>query len=834
MDSFDLRHWSGFQKAGGNLSSPAMIKQISLDSRNIDSDSLFIALKGARDDGHQFVSMAAKAGARYALVQEDWRPSNELTDLILLRVKDPLESFQDIASAYRQQQHAIVIGVTGSYGKTMLKDLLSTIVGHTKKVVTSPGSFNSQIGVPLSLLNIQKEDEVAIIEAGISHKNEMERLVRIISPNCAILTNVGNAHLSTLKDRETIAQEKMKLLSCLSTPQWVLLPQDPILKPYIPQHNEKYYYWNNESPSLPHAKLMKKDSGTTLPYHIKFPDGNDFSGKITSGFSYFLDLITIAIKAAWLLEIPSTVIASALEHYHPEPMRTEIWKSPLGATFINDTYCSDPQSVDLALRHFEQAPSYSKKVFVFGGMRPCKQKTAANYRRIGKTIARHQLDALMLYGNHDFSPVIEEINQASPKTEISLCQTYHEAVNQMKKKIHHDDVVVIKGPAKEPLEKVTEAFHESICNNQCLINLSAIRANLDTLRSKLEPATRVMVMVKALAYGTDDIRMAKFLASCKIDILGVSYVEEGVSLRRSGISQSIFVINAALYETAKVVNWDLEVGVSDHAMITALAKEAEVKKKVVHVHLHIDTGMSRFGCRPEEALSLAKAIVQSSYLKLEGVMTHFASADDPKQDPFTLSQVKLFEDTLQELNNHGISVPWQHASNSSAAIRFSLPQFNMVRIGLAIYGLYPSDEVKKTLELQLAIALTSRVVGINISKQGETISYGRTYTVSKPQQRIAVLPIGYFDGLHRNYSGRGEVIIRGERAPMVGKICMDYTMVDVTEIPDVQVGDSVLIFGIDEYGHYLSPEILAGKGDSIVYELITCLGPRIQRIFINE
>jgi alanine racemase len=576
------------------------------------------------------------------------------------------------------------------------------------------------------------------------------------------------------------------------------------------------------------------DHSSHMPYSVEFPDGNRYSAQITSGFYYFLDLINITVKAAWLLGIPSEKISQTLREYTPEPSRTEIWKSPIGTTFINDIYCSDPQSVDLALKYFDQSNEQHRKIFVFGGMRGKKQHLESDYRRVGKAINRTHPHWLLLVGQHPFEPLIEEVKAFSPQTEISICPSYAEAIQQMRARIKQDDVVLIKGERKESLDILTEAFNDSICSNQCIINLAAIQANIETIRHKLAKGTRIMVMVKALAYGTDEVRMARFLSTCGVDILGVSYVDEGVVLKRAGASQEIFVINAAVYEAAKVVKWELQIGVSDKTMIEAVASEARRQNKKIKVHLHVDTGMSRFGCVPEESLALALQIRDCPSLEFEGIMTHFACADNPEDDAFTMHQANCFERVIQELESHGIYVPLKHAANSAAVMRFHFPQFNMVRIGLAVYGLYSSEATRKSMELRLALSLISRIVGINLCKSGDTISYGRSYVVHKDKQRIAVLPIGYFDGLHRNYSGKGHVIIRGQRAPMVGKICMDFMMVDVTDIPNASIGDSVLIFGEDEYGHYLSPEDLATRGDSIVYELITCLGPRIQRIFVYE
>ena len=835
MELFDLRQWKGFIQAGGNPAESAIIDQIAIDSRRIDSKrALFIPLAGNVFDGHRFVKQAAYAGARYALVKKEWKAEEQIEGIFLLRVDDPLKAFQDIAGLYRKQIKCPVIGITGSYGKTMVKDLLQEMIGTAKHVAASPESFNSQIGVPLSLITIKQNHDVALIEAAISKKNEMDIHKTMIAPDYGILTHIGKKHMNTLGDLSTIAGEMIKLMQHPPKDHWVIVPNDPLLNPFLSQVSAHCHFWTEENSTLPHAFFNHAERSDKMAYRVNFPDGNSHLGHITTGFYYFLDLINITTKAAWLLGVTSDDIKETLKNYTPEPMRTEIWKSPTGTTFINDTYCSDPQSVDLALKNLYHAPSNARKVFVFGGMRGKKQHLDIEYRRIGKAIQRTQLNLLILVGKHPFDPLIEEVRLHSPHTEISHCQDYEEALDSMKACVKPDDMVLIKGEKKESLDRLTEAFNDSICSNQCMINLAAIESNLATIRKKLAPGTRIMVIVKALAYGTDAFRMAQFLTSCGIDILGVSYVDEGVALKRSGVTQSIFVINSAIYEAAKVVKWGLEVGVNDEAFIEALATEATHQNKKITVHLHVDTGMGRFGCRPESVLDLALLIIKCPFLEFGGIMTHFACADNPDDDAFTLSQAERFDHVIEQLHAQGIHPIWKHAANSSGVLRFNFPQYNMARIGLAVYGLHSSEATRKAMELRLALSLSTRIVGINVCKLGETISYGRSYTVQQDKQRIAVLPIGYFDGLHRNYSGKGLVIVRGQKAPMVGKICMDFMMVDVTDIPNASIGDMVLIFGEDEHGHYLSPEDLAMRGDSIIHELITCLGPRIQRIFVYE
>lgn len=834
MDSFDLRNWKDFEYAGGDIHSPAWIDQVAVDSRRINSEkALFVPLEGQNYDGHQFIASAAKAGARYILASPKWQVIDLPESVTILRVENPLHAFQDIARAYRQQMPAQIIAIAGSYGKTMVKDLLYAFIKTTYPAAASPESFNSQIGVPLSLLTISRSDKFALIEMGISKTEEMDRLIAMIIPDHIILTHIGKKHLATLGDLETVATEMAKLPLSLSSESWALLPRNQFLEPALRTLKATPHFWNDYQQGLPQAITLSTEYNAQMPYCINFPDGTTYVNRTTFGFYYFLDLLNITIKAAWLLGIPAESIRKILDEYVAEPMRTEIWRSPSGTTFINDIYCSDPQSLNRSLKHLDQ-PHKGRKIFVFGGMRGAIKQAESDYRHIGKMLSSKRLDFLFLVGEHPFHFLIEELKKSQNIPEIILCTNHPEAIEKLHGIIEQDDLILIKGDKKESMDSLMEAFNDSICTNQCLINLAAIEANISAMRQKLSPKTRIMVMVKAGAYGTHDVRIAQFLESCSIDILGVSYVDEAVALKLAGVKQAIFVINAASYESVKIVKWGLEVGVSEKSIIASIADEASKQNKQIKVHLHIDTGMSRFGCRPEDAVDLAAYICSFSSLKLEGIMTHFACADDPEQDSFTLSQANSLEKIGKKIKELGFEIPWIHAANSAAVMRFDFPQFNMVRVGLAVYGLYPSEAAKNCLELKLALSLVSRIVGINECHEGDTISYGRSYTVERGHQRIAVIPIGYFDGLHRNYSGRGSVMIRGKRAPMVGKICMDFMMIDITDIPNASIGDSVLIFGEDEFAQYLSPEELALSGDSIIHELMTCLGPRIQRIFIHE
>lgn len=813
MEPFDLRNWQGISETDLSTADPLIIDQVVIDSRRIHSkSSLFVALKGEHFDGHDFVRQAARQGARFALVHEEFCLPEPLENLTLIKVQSPLHALQQIASAYRKERKARVIAIAGSYGKTMLKDLLAKILLQKHSLITSPESFNSQIGVALSLLRITDEHEIALIEAGVSKAGEMDQLAKMIAPDHVIITNIGSKRLGASCN---LAEEIAKLLSYCKDTNWCIGPEHTLLT------DQRLLFWDK-------LHTEKDDSH----FRIHLPDNTRIQGALHEGLSYLIEHTQIASSAAHALQIESFHIEKALSQYTPEPMRIEVFKSPCGATFINDTYSQDPMSCSVALR---QMPSTSgKKIFVFGGLRPPFGHIDSDMAHIAQSIAKHKVNLVILSQVETAHRLVAHIHQMSPQTEVIICKDQTRALEALKPILGPDDVVLIKGAKKIALDTLIQTVEDSPPNNQAIINLATIQANIEEIRAKISPQTRIMVMVKALAYGTDDVRVAKFLHSCGIDILGVSYVDEAVALRKAGVTQAIFVLNAAAYEAEKAVKWDLEIGVSEPLLIDAVQKFASQYNKKVRLHLHVDTGMCRFGCRQDKVLSLCQKITSSSHLILEGIMTHFAAADDPSQDSFTLEQAKRLKDAIDLVERSGYSPRWRHACNSSASIRFSFLEFNMIRVGLAAYGLHASSASKQSLELKPAISLLSRIVGINECVKGDSISYGRTHTIEKDHARIAVLPIGYFDGLHRNYSGKGFCLIRGQKAPMVGRICMDYMMVDVSDIKDARLGDPVLLFGQDDNGQYVSPEDLAASGGSIVHELMTCLGPRIRRFFIYD
>ena len=823
MELLDLRQWRPCLGAG-----PLAIDHVTVDSRAVyGSRTLFVALKGQHGDGHAYVARALQSGALRALVSNDYIAPEEACEERLIRVACPLTALQDLAGWYRSTLPGLrIVAVTGSCGKTMLKDLL----GHLFEgpgIYTSPESFNSQIGVALSLLSIPKGTRLAFIEMAANKPGEMDRLSLMVRPEVVLATNFFRKRLGTQEAQRFVPSEICSLLAALPKEGHAIVERDS-LHP-LPPLRCSVEYWND--PPLASSEGIAEAG--RLPVRIRRSDGSETVFFIAGANLYLAELLCVALRAARILGLPEESVISSLSTYQPEVMRTEIWKNAAGVSFVNGTYCHTTLSFEASLnelKDFAQSTNPAgggRTLMIFGGLR----EPTFSAERIADSLLAHGISEV-----HAWPKMVAEklVQSLSGRLPVHAHSSLADAVSAAKRSANPSDTILIKGPKKVPFDWLIEQLEESPPNTIAYINLAAIRTNIDLLRSHLPPKTRIMVMVKALAYGTDDVRISHFLRSCGVDILGVSYVNEAVLLRQMGLQGALFAVHASESEMKKAAHWNVEVGISSQQQVHAAAEAARLLGRPLKLHLHVDTGMKRFGCRPEEALSLAQSIAQSPRLILEGLFTHFPAADDPSQDGFTHSQAAALSSVLASLDKAGLRPAYTHACSSAAAIRFGFKEFNMVRIGLATYGFHTSQACAHLLELRPALSLITRIAGFNTAVFGETVSYGRTHTVVRPTARLAVLPIGYYDGVHRTYSGKGSVLIRGKQAPMVGRICMDYMMVDVSDIPEAAVGDYALMFGEDERGLYLSPEVLASAGGSIVHELMSCLGPRVQRLFIYD
>jgi Alr-MurF fusion protein len=815
MRSFDLRQWIGFSAAGGDPSRPALIDRVAVHSAQIEPATLFVALEGVRQDGHSFVPTAIASGARFCCVRKEF-PVGPVDETKLLRVIDPLKALQEIAQCYRLTLKTRVVAITGSFGKTLTKDLLAALLRRQQQVGCSPESFNSQLGVCLSLLDVEPHHEIALIEAGISRRGEMGRLAAIIAPDHAILTSLGPAHLASLGSLEAIIEEKCQLLQSVSPHGWVLTPENlPLairesLRARLVQAQEKP--WVAQQPNKP------------LHYSVVFPQGRQFSFRIARGFPQLHRVLELAIRAAYLLGTDPESIREGLQHYSPELMRTEVWTSPLGVTFVNDCYGADPLSLQHSLGFL--ASRGSRNLLLFGGL-------AATQPVLHRTISRaingcSSLHQVALIGDSLANAVGEELSKP-----YSCHPDPATALRQLRTTLCPGQTVLIKGAARQGLDKLRHHFAEGIGETRLEVHMDALRHNVAAL-SHSHPDTAMIGMVKADGYGTGAHTVGRFLTRCGVTLLGVAHLCEAISLRLAGIEEPIFVFSAAPHEAAQIVQWNLEVGVSDLNQIEQLAREAAAHDHLVRVHLHLDTGMTRFGCREAQVRQLAHAIKSSSHLEPYGFFSHLSGATDPTQDATSTAQIALFTRLCRELEAEGYLFPLRHLANTAGACRFAIPPQNGMRIGIGLFGLQEGTGSQLKIPLQPALTLTSRLIAIHNCQPGDRVSYGGKYCVQAAGARIGVVPMGYFDGLRRTFGGNGAVLIRGKRAPLIGEICMDFCMVDLSGIPSAQVDDGVLFFGEDEMGFNQDAIDFARSGGLSVYELIAGLGPRVQRLYFYD
>ncbi len=815
----------------------SLIQHVETDTRHSFGDgALFVALRGANYDAHIFVAEAMRRGARGALVEQAFE--NPPPNFAIIHVDSTLRALQTLAAYHRQRCRARVIAITGSNGKTIAKDCLVALLNQNFRVYGSPGSYNSQVGVALALLQLDPETDIAVIEAGISQIGEMEYLQRMIRPDFGILTNIGAAHFQGFGSRKKIAVEKLKLFAELPPEGWLILPFDEMLSEVSGAvKNLPQIYRLNHAPELPRLLDWQSAGPNRSQLRLAFPSGpgasftSEIPLNIDISWREIADTLLMAVSAAHLLGAPAPAIRQALAQFNPPLNRLEIWKSHSGAVFINDTYNSDPVSVHACLRALTRYPN-QRKIFVFGGMAELGDAGAYEHRIVGEEACRQNVSVLLTVGE-PAAETAATFQNLLPTAQTVRCRNIDEAEAHIEQLAGANDVIVIKGPRHSHFERMVQRFKTRLSNSVYYIRLARIKSNIIAMKELLADDVKILVMIKALGYGADAAQVARYLSNERVvDYFGVAYTSEAIELRYGGLTDPILVNMVRREDAYDCARLDL-ISVVDRADVAqALSEAAQTVGRPVKVHLKVDTGMGRFGVLPAQAVPLAQYICTLPMLELQGLMTHFSSADDPAADSFSQTQLDQFNTVIAALQQLGIDPPLKHAAATSGLNRLANSHYNLVRIGLGAFGVYPSEAVRQAVRLTCAVALVSRIAEIKEYPAGVPLSYGRRFYTQRPS-RIAILAIGYHDGLRRALTNKGYVKIHGQCAPITGTICMDFTLVDVTDIPQAQVGDPALIFG--EYnGDEIRLEDVAALIDTIPYEILCTLSPRIQRLYVSE
>ena len=809
---------------GGAPTAP--IRGVAIDSRRVQPGDVFFALPGRHADGHTYLAAALEAGA-VLVVSRCGRPLPEGPALV---VDDPLVALQQLAGWYRRRHIRQVVAITGSNGKTIVKDALTAAVASRFRVAASPGSWNSQVGVPLAVLQAPPGTELGVFEAGVSAPGEMAQLAGILQPDVGILVNVGLAHLASFGSRENTAREKLLLFQGMPPPRWVLLPDDPLLRAF----------------TLPCPVLHPQAEGPRLLAQTPTPNGLlltlAFAGEavplqisVRTRSRPLVDDLLLAITAAVRLGVEPEAIAQALHDYSFGPTRMETWRTPEGVTIVNDTASSDPLSVQAALDGVAASPEATgRRIFLFGGMAELGEREALEHRLIGRVAAERGFTHLVLLPHPAQAATAAGWRAAAPEAPLLEVADPLTLRRQLRELARRGDLLLVKGPSASGLAAMACDLWESMAPRRFVVDVGAIRENIARFRALCGPDVAILAVLKAWAYGTELARLAAALQEGGVDWIGVSAADEGAIVRRAGVHLPILVLLMDSDEVDKAVRHRLTPVVYSHAFALALIESLRAMQATLEVHLEIETGMGRLGVAPEEALAVARLLRSSGVVRLTGVMTHLASADDPAADGATRCQLEVFEAVVADLRAEADEPLIVHASATSGAVRFPEARYGMVRLGLGLYGLAPSPEVGEGLDLQLAVAFVSRLAQVSTLRKGQRVGYNGTYVVDTDAQRVGIVAAGYNDGVPWTLSNTGQVMVQGQRVPVIGRVSMDSMAIDLSTVPQATVGDEVLLFGAHE-GHTLRPEEVAAAAGTIPYDLLVHVDSRrVQRLFRSE
>lgn len=790
------------------------------DSRSLGfpEETLFFALKTKRNDGHKYIDDLYKRGVRNFVVSTV--PDRVEEDANYLLVKQPLRALQKLAAVHRQQFKVPVIGITGSNGKTIVKEWAYQLISPDKIVTRSPRSYNSQIGVPLSVWLMNDHTEVGIFEAGISEMGEMEALQNIIRPNIGVLTNIGGAHQENFLSIEDKCMEKLTLFKDCDV---IIYDADNelisscIQKSLLPAREIAWSRKDNER-ALYIASIQKGENSTTIQYrYLNMP--NSFTIPFIDDASIENSLHSLAI--ALYLMIPPEKIAERMAHLEPIAMRLEVKEGKNNCVLINDSYNSDLASLDIALDFMQRRSEEAgrKRTLILSDLLETGSSNKLLYRQIAELAVSR--------GVHKIIGIGKEISAAASLFNIEK-YFFHTTDDFLASELlpdFHNEVILIKGARQFHFEDISDRLELKVHETILEVNLNALVNNLNYYRSKIKPETKMVCMVKASAYGAGSYEVAKTLQDHRVDYLAVAVADEGSSLRKAGITSSIMIMNPELSAFKTMFDYKLEPEVYSFYLLEKLIKAAE-KESVTNfpIHIKINTGMNRLGFEPEDIPQLIKRLKQQSAVIPRSVFSHLVGSDSTQFDEFTMQQISLFKEVSDQIQAEFTHKIIRHILNTAGIERYADYQFDMVRLGLGLYGVDPfTNHILNNVS-----TLKTTILQIHNVKKGDSVGYSRKERLER-DSRIAAIPIGYADGLDRHLGNRNAYcLVNGRKAYYVGNICMDVAMIDVTDI-DCKEGDRVIIFG-DELPVTTLSTILG----TIPYEILTSISDRVKRIYYQD
>ncbi|MDR2009802.1 MAG: bifunctional UDP-N-acetylmuramoyl-tripeptide:D-alanyl-D-alanine ligase/alanine racemase [Bacteroidales bacterium] len=794
-------------------------RKLITDSRTTGNSSsdLFIAITGIQHDGHKFINELYKNGVRAFILSKDIQFQN-YPEAGFIKVKNTIEALHALASYKRNMFDIPVIGITGSNGKTIVKEWLSWILNNKFKITRNPKSYNSQTGVPLSLWLLEKDSELGIFEAGISQPGEMEKLEKLIKPTIGILTNIGSAHQANFSSVEEKTTEKLKLFKDCKTV--IYNSDDQIADRLLKSNNkiEQFITWsenNNGLINIKHIEYLKDKSKISLLYdgkEINFSIPYSDKGSVQNAISCFCVLVALKID----------IHGPILKRFASLPnvkMRLEMLKGIHNSVLINDSYNSDINSFEIALDFLNRKKGNRNSIVIMSDILQSSDNEKELYQSVSKLINEKNINRFIGIGK-----ALSAYKKLFHENALFFNNT-EEFINDLKYSDFYESAILLKGARDFRFEKISSKLqaknHETVIET----DLNLIKYNLDFFKSHLAPGTKIMAMVKAFSYGSGYVEIASLLQHNRINYLAVAFVDEGIELREGGITTPIMVMNPNLQSLQSMISYRLEPEIYSLTVLRELIRELENNDITdFPIHIKLDTGMHRLGLTEADIDEFCKIINNTKTIKLTSIFSHLAGSDDKNLDYFTKQQVELFLSMYDKICQLTSLKPDRHILNTNGIIRFPEYDFEMVRLGIGMYGLIP--ELKG--EIFQVSRFKSVISQIHHVKKGESISYNRSGKVDR-ESVIATIPVGYADGLDRRLgNGNWYFYVNSHKAFTIGNICMDMCMIDITDIP-ANEGDEVIIFG-KRNSILEMAEIL----NTIPYEIITGISQRVKRVYYEE
>lgn len=805
----------------------AQISFILTDSRSLcfPEETLFFALRSERNDGHHYIDELYHRGVRNFVVEQ--LPdafSSIYKQANFLQVDNSLLALQQLTTWHRSAFTIPIVGITGSNGKTMVKEWLSQLLSFDHNVTRSPKSYNSQIGVPLSVWLLNESSEIGIIEAGISKRGEMEALQKIIQPTIGVLTSLGAAHQENFSSIEEKCKEKLLLFK--DTQALVYQMDDAIAAKCI----EDFSYdgtllgWSEKNKDA--ALFVEKISKDTTTSTIEYCWQTATKGKFTLPFiddASIQNCITCAAISLYLGMKPET-LAERMPMLEPVAMRLEVKEGQHGCTLINDSYNSDINSLDIALDFMNRRPDQQKRArtLILSDILQSGQTEKQLYCDVAELVQKRGIKKFIGIG----SALMRQQEVFDGVEERYFFENVADFINSKVFNSLADEVILLKGARSFGFDQLTELLVKKVHETVLEVNLNAVVDNLNWYRSFLKPETKLVCMIKADAYGAGAVEIAKTLEEHRVDYLAVAVADEGATLRRNGIKSNIMIMNPEMSSFKTLFDYELEPEIYSFRLLDALIKAAEKEGITGYpVHIKFDTGMHRLGFNPRTDIAqLIEKLRHQNALIPRSVFSHFVGSDNNDFDSFSAEQFKLFDEGSKQLQSAFSHRILRHIDNSAGIEHFPKRQLDMCRLGLGLYGINPrNNEIINNVSTLKTTILQMR----NVPK-GETVGYSRRGVIEKDSV-IAAIPIGYADGLNRKLGNRNcYCLVNGQKADYVGNICMDVALIDVTGI-DCEEGDSVEIFGDN-----LPVTILSNVLETIPYEVLTTVSNRVKRVYFQD